>query len=76
MSELVDKNSAPIEVGVRVAYKVNTGNFENMDAEISFKTTVVGGKAAAVEKYEQLYNTAIEKLVEKVQEIREINPKE
>jgi hypothetical protein len=59
-----------IEVGVRLAYKVNTGNFENCDVEVSLKTIVEGGKPEAVAKYNQLYATAEELLEQKVQEIR------
>lgn len=62
--------SQEIEVGVRVAYKVNMGNYENADVEVSFKTIIEGNKADAVLKYNQLYDTAWELIVEKAQEIK------
>ena len=63
---------AEIEVGVRVSYKVNTGNFENMDVEVSFKTLIEGTGADAVEKYNKLYDTAVSLLEEKTAEVRQV----
>lgn len=62
--------SQEIEVSVRVAYKVNTGNYENADVEVGFRTVIEGGKDEAVAQYNKLYGTAWNLIVEKVQEIK------
>lgn len=59
------------EVGVSIERTINTGNFENLRISISLKRIVEGGPVAALQAYDRMYESALEKLQEREQEIND-----
>lgn len=70
MHEVTTNNET--RVSVRLAYKVNMGNYENLDVEFAISSAVLLGESAATAA-DRVYALTEKKLIEKVNEVKDSN---